>query len=292
MESLDWERSSVSGQSRRTQPAGDEGRDTAQVNGPAGELVQVEVVEQRGGERGGRSVPLPLRGSAVPGGFERCVDRRSDAPQRLGVQLSQTAAHLRVGARLPEDDATQRGRGVRPTTEPFGQPGQRLRHVASHRLDGQSAQLLDAGALADEGNQDVDLRREVVEHQPLRDLRPFGDARCRRAVVPGLGEQVLGRVEDAFARALGLPATACRRPASVVLGVVLGMTALWSLYDPGAIASEYSHAVLGVLMFITPWVFEFTDTTVAAFTSWILGLVAVGLLAVPESTKAHRQLAH
>jgi len=82
--------------------------------------------------------------------------------------------------------------------------------------------------------------------------------------------------------------------AMLVLGVVLGLTALWSLYDPGAIASEYSHAVLGVLMFITPWVFDFADTTVAAFTSWILGVVAVavGLLAVPESTRVHRQLAH
>jgi hypothetical protein len=84
------------------------------------------------------------------------------------------------------------------------------------------------------------------------------------------------------------------RTALLVLGVVLGLTALWSLYDPGAIASEYSHAILGVLMFVTPWVFDFTDTTVAAFTSWILGVVAVaaGLLAVPESTRAHRQVAH
>jgi len=82
--------------------------------------------------------------------------------------------------------------------------------------------------------------------------------------------------------------------AMLVLGVVLGLTALWSLYDPGAIASEYSHAILGVLMFITPWVFGYTDTTVAAFTSWILGVVAVaaGLLAVPASTRAHQQLAH
>jgi hypothetical protein len=82
--------------------------------------------------------------------------------------------------------------------------------------------------------------------------------------------------------------------AMLVLGVVLGLTALWSLYDPGAIASEYSHAALGVLMVLTPWVFAFTGTTVAAVTCWILGVVAVavGLLAVPESAKAHQQLAH
>lgn len=82
--------------------------------------------------------------------------------------------------------------------------------------------------------------------------------------------------------------------AMVVLGVLLALTSLWSLYDPGAITSEYSHALLGVLMFISPWVFSYTDATVAAFTSWILGIVAVavGLAALPESRKVHQQLAH
>ena len=82
--------------------------------------------------------------------------------------------------------------------------------------------------------------------------------------------------------------------AMVVLGGLLAVTSLWSLYDPGAMTSEYSHAVLGVLMVVTPWVFSYTDITVAAFTSWIVGVVAVavGLAALPESRKAHRQPAH
>lgn len=82
--------------------------------------------------------------------------------------------------------------------------------------------------------------------------------------------------------------------AMVVLGALLTVTSLWSLYDPAAMMSEYSHAVLGVLMFITPWVFGYADITVAAFTSWILGAVAVavGLAALPESKKVHQQLAH
>jgi hypothetical protein len=84
------------------------------------------------------------------------------------------------------------------------------------------------------------------------------------------------------------------RTAMLVLGVVLALTALWSLYDPGAIASEYSHAVLGVLLFVIPWVFDFTDETVAAYTCWIAGVVAVaaGLLAVREHMRGHGQLAH
>ena len=75
----------------------------------------------------------------------------------------------------------------------------------------------------------------------------------------------------------------------VVLGVVLAGASLWSLYDPAAITSEYTHAALGVLMFVAPWVFSYTDTTTAAYTSWILGVVAIaaGLLALPEIRRAH-----
>lgn len=82
--------------------------------------------------------------------------------------------------------------------------------------------------------------------------------------------------------------------AMVVLGVLLAGTSLWSLYDPGAMASEYAHAAIGVLMFVTPWVFSFTDVRVAAFSAWILGVIAVaaGLAALPESRRAHQQIAH
>jgi hypothetical protein len=80
--------------------------------------------------------------------------------------------------------------------------------------------------------------------------------------------------------------------AMVVLGLLLAATSLWSLYDPGAMASEYTHVVLGVLMFITPWVFGFADVPVAAFTSWITGVIAivVGLAAVPVSRRAHQRI--
>lgn len=82
--------------------------------------------------------------------------------------------------------------------------------------------------------------------------------------------------------------------AMVVLGVLLAATSLWSLYDPGAMVSEYVHAALGVLMFVTPWVFGFADVRIAAFTTWVLGVIAVaaGLAALPESKRAHRPIAH
>src|SRR6476646_7839011 len=40
----------------------------------------------------------------------------------------------------------------------------------------------------------------------------------------------------------------------VVLGVLLATASLWSLYQPGSVASEYVHGVIGVLLFVAPWV--------------------------------------
>jgi hypothetical protein len=80
--------------------------------------------------------------------------------------------------------------------------------------------------------------------------------------------------------------------ALVVLGVLLVGTSLWSLYDPAAMLSEYTHALLGLLAVITPWVFGFTDITVAAYTSWVVGAIAVivGLAAIPATKRTHEPI--
>jgi uncharacterized membrane protein HdeD (DUF308 family) len=59
---------------------------------------------------------------------------------------------------------------------------------------------------------------------------------------------------------------------------------------PGSAALEWLKVVVGVLMFIAPWVIGFTSTTGMAWTAWIVGvvLVVVGLLALPESSRVHR----
>ncbi|WP_181784418.1 SPW repeat domain-containing protein [Pseudonocardia pini] len=76
----------------------------------------------------------------------------------------------------------------------------------------------------------------------------------------------------------------------VVLGVVLALTALWSLGQPGSVASEYVHGVLGVLLFIAPWVMSYSDLSGASWTSWIGGVLAVvvAATALPAATTAHR----
>jgi hypothetical protein len=75
----------------------------------------------------------------------------------------------------------------------------------------------------------------------------------------------------------------------VVLGVVTALTSLWSLADPGNVASEWVHAVMGVLFFVSPWVMGFHSTDGIAWTAWVAGVItfAVGLAALPASRDAH-----
>ncbi|MHA6630828.1 SPW repeat protein [Pseudonocardia sichuanensis] len=79
----------------------------------------------------------------------------------------------------------------------------------------------------------------------------------------------------------------------IVFGVLIAAAALWSLAQPGSVASEYVHAVLGALLFISPWVFGYADLAGASWTSWVAGVltVAVGLAALPSANAEHRGLA-
>ena len=79
----------------------------------------------------------------------------------------------------------------------------------------------------------------------------------------------------------------------IVFGVLIAATGLWSLAKPGSVASEYVHAVLGVLLFISPWVLGFSTLMSASWTAWIAGVltVAVGLAALPAANAEHRGLA-
>ncbi|WP_219414734.1 SPW repeat protein [Pseudonocardia nigra] len=79
----------------------------------------------------------------------------------------------------------------------------------------------------------------------------------------------------------------------IVFGVLIAAGALWSLAQPGSVASEYVHAVLGALLFISPWVLTYSDLAGASWVSWVAGLltVVVALAALPEANAEHRGLA-
>ncbi|KWX00302.1 hypothetical protein C3Y87_05085 [Carbonactinospora thermoautotrophica] len=78
--------------------------------------------------------------------------------------------------------------------------------------------------------------------------------------------------------------------ALIILGAVLALVSLWSLAQPGMVAAEWAHALVGLVLFLSPWLFGYADMTGAAWTSWIAGAIALitGLLAVPQSNSAHR----
>jgi hypothetical protein len=79
----------------------------------------------------------------------------------------------------------------------------------------------------------------------------------------------------------------------IIFGVLIAATALWSLGRPGSVASEYVHAVLGVRLFISPWVLAYSALAGSSWTSWVAGVltVAVGFAALPAANAEHRGLA-
>ena len=79
----------------------------------------------------------------------------------------------------------------------------------------------------------------------------------------------------------------------VVMGALIVLASAYSLYSPGDVISEGSHAVLGLLLIISPWVMGFADMQGLAWTAWIAGAVtlAVGLLALPQANRLHHNLA-
>lgn len=76
----------------------------------------------------------------------------------------------------------------------------------------------------------------------------------------------------------------------IVLGALLVIGSGISLAVPGSASMEWAVAVVGALMFISPWVLAFTESRGPAWTAWITGGVAViaGLWAIEPATKSHR----
>ncbi|WP_283132938.1 SPW repeat domain-containing protein [Rhizohabitans arisaemae] len=70
----------------------------------------------------------------------------------------------------------------------------------------------------------------------------------------------------------------------IVLGALLAVSGLYGLLGAAGAASWASTA-FAVLIFLSPWAFEFTSSASAAWTAWIAGGVAaiVGLWAVLQT---------
>ena len=76
----------------------------------------------------------------------------------------------------------------------------------------------------------------------------------------------------------------------IVLGALVAIDGLASLAMPGMVYGEGIQMVLGVLMFISPWVIGYTEFSGMSWSSWIIGAltVVVGAAALPVAQAAHR----
>ena len=76
----------------------------------------------------------------------------------------------------------------------------------------------------------------------------------------------------------------------VILGALVAIDGLVSLGAPGAVYGEGIQIVLGVLLFITPWVIGYTELNGASWTSWVAGALTIiaGAAAMPVAQAAHR----
>ena len=86
----------------------------------------------------------------------------------------------------------------------------------------------------------------------------------------------------------------------IVLGVLMIIAGLWSVIVPKIVSMEWIVAVIGALLFISPWVAQYSTSMGAAWTSWICGGVGVvtGVWALQpaikmrHSTHGGAQMAH
>lgn len=76
--------------------------------------------------------------------------------------------------------------------------------------------------------------------------------------------------------------------ALLVLGIITAAAALASLARPKAVLLDGLVSLLGVVFFISPWVLSFHSIKGAAWTAWVVGVVAfvVGLWALPTVNRA------
>lgn len=101
---------------------------------------------------------------------------------------------------------------------------------------------------------------------------------------------VAAGVYAALASIWTTPRTGASMTLLIVLGVLMIIAGLWSLYTPQLVSMEWIIAIIGALMFISPWAAVYSSHMGAAWTSWVCGGIGVvtGLWAMAPAIKTHR----
>ncbi|NKY85033.1 SPW repeat domain-containing protein [Nocardia veterana] len=76
----------------------------------------------------------------------------------------------------------------------------------------------------------------------------------------------------------------------IVLGVLIALTGLAQLSRPAMAGTDYAMGLFGVLLFISPWVMDYSAFNAASWTAWIVGVltVVVAVAALPQvSARMH-----
>lgn len=79
-------------------------------------------------------------------------------------------------------------------------------------------------------------------------------------------------------------------PLMIVLGILLIVAGVWNLAMPHLTSMEGIQALIGALLFISPWVGAYAGQAGVAWTSWICGAigVVVGLWALVPVMREHQ----
>lgn len=76
----------------------------------------------------------------------------------------------------------------------------------------------------------------------------------------------------------------------IVLGVLVALCGLAQITSPTMASLDYAMGLFGVLLFLSPWVMDYTAYSGASWTAWIVGVltVVVAVAALPVmSSRMH-----
>jgi SPW repeat len=76
---------------------------------------------------------------------------------------------------------------------------------------------------------------------------------------------------------LGSTGSATAAGTAYVGGVLLVIAGVWTLSTRSVQFSEWAEVLIGVLLFVAPWVLGFSGLTSMALSAWIAGVLAVVL---------------
>lgn len=91
------------------------------------------------------------------------------------------------------------------------------------------------------------------------------------------GTAVLGVLLFISPFVFGATSSAGAAVTAYFIGILLIAAGLVAAVVGRALATEWAPVILGVILFVAPWALAYTDQAAMSVTSWVLGLVAIGL---------------